>query len=152
MTESVVWVGVTMSAVTGCVTVHGEAEAPPSAAAVGRSHDRGPAGAEEAAGGASPPGRPPPREVPSRPEPSGQASPPIARQGPAGTATDPRHAPADQDPGSGVSGAVRDAAPGPRSAIPRVQDRADVCALVQHYGRWPEGSVPAQACAGSWSG
>lgn len=150
MTGAVALMGVAACAVTGCVTVRGEAAPGPTGSTAPSQDTAVPLGEAAQQQG----GRYGLREAPSDPLPrrSGTGDPtqnegggaaPASRGGEggasSGTAEDRQPPGADGAPGG----------PGPvvRSpAVPDVPGGAHMCDLGRRYGGWAEGSMPEQAC------
>ncbi len=149
VTGAVVLVGVAVSAVTGCVTVRGEAKPQ-------RSGEAGPSQREslppDDAAAEPRMSRPSVREGLSEPVPApsraDEDAPPAAVGGP------PPGAPGDDVPPAG-NGAPR-RAPEPRTpvvrspAVPELPGGHGMCDLGRQYGGWNEGSAPEQVCENAY--
>ncbi|MFI1933752.1 hypothetical protein [Streptomyces sp. NPDC020330] len=141
-------VGLTVTAVSGCVSVEPRAVPPPYPGATGPAQDVAPQIV-----------RPPAREaLEAVPDPSPSAAPPPSPAPPvAGTPSDSRRTgqagvsrPRGQadPPGSREPRRVRGVPSVTVPALPRVPGvGADVCALGRGYGGWPAGSPESRICS-----
>lgn len=142
VTWAVALVGLAVPAVTGCVTVRGDAvpQRPADSGASARetAPERRDAGAEPRMV------RPSVRETLSRPRPAPEFG------GPPDTDGTRREATGRPDRGVPPAGGARDATPEPRDPVvrsPRLpRGDAGVCDLGRRYGGWAEGSAQARAC------
>lgn len=156
VTGAVVLMGVAVCAVTGCVSVRGEA-APDRSADPGPSRSAAVPPDGEAAEDAEPRrDRPQLREAPSRPLPRRSAG------GEAGDAGAPSASPAvgvaptsagGGDPAAAPPGGPGRPAPVVRSpAVPELPGGPQMCDLGRRYGGWAEGSMPEEACEQAYAG
>ncbi|MFJ2223143.1 hypothetical protein ACIOFY_24270 [Streptomyces anulatus] len=144
-------VGLTVTAVSGCVSVEPRALPSPPPGATGPAQDVAPQIVQSPAREVleAVPDPSPPAALPSSPAPPASASPSEApRTGPAG-ASRPRER-ADP-PGSRTPRRVTGVPSVTVPALPRVgAGGTDVCALGRGYGGWPAGSPESRICSGTY--
>lgn len=154
VTGAVVLMGVAVCAVTGCVSVRGEAAPDPSGETGPSRSAAVPPDGEDAEPRSD---RPQLREAPSRPLPRRSAG------GEAEDAGGPPASPAAgvAPPPAGGGGGAADAPPGgPGSpapvvrspAVPELPGGPQMCDLGRRYGGWAEGSMPEEACERAYTG
>ncbi|MGC5534325.1 hypothetical protein [Streptomyces sp. SR-10] len=143
-------VGLTVTAISGCVSVEPRALPSPRPGATGPAQDVAPqivqSPAREVLEAVPDPSRP--AALPSSPAPPAVASPSEAPREPAG-ASRPRER-ADP-PGSRTPRRVTGVPSVTVPALPRVGvGGTDVCALGRGYGGWPAGSPESRICSGTY--
>lgn len=130
-------VGVAVTALSGCVSVHPEPDPP------ARPENSRPA-QHLAPQIIRPPVRDTLEALPD-PKPSPQASRRAVATPPAARREDPR-TPRQRRPGRALPQPPRIAQPAPVPALPAPVTGADVCALGRGYGQWPAGSPQSRIC------
>ncbi|MFY0513545.1 hypothetical protein ACOMD4_24630 [Streptomyces anulatus] len=144
-------VGLTVTAISGCVSVEPRALPSPRPGATGPAQDVAPQIVQSPAREVleAVPDPSPPAALPSSPAPPAVGSPSEApRTGPAG-ASRPRER-ADP-PGSRTPRRATGVPSVTVPALPRVPaGGADVCALGRGYGGWPAGSPESRICSGTY--
>ncbi|MFJ6806501.1 hypothetical protein ACIQRK_10745 [Streptomyces anulatus] len=141
-------VGLTVTAISGCVSVEPRALPSPRPGATGPAQDVAPQIVQSPAREVleAVPDPSPSAALPSSPAPPSVASPSKApRTGPAG-ASRPRRA---DPPGSRTPRRVTGVPSVTVPALPRVGG-TDVCALGRGYGGWPAGSPESRICSGTY--
>ncbi|MFJ4705668.1 hypothetical protein ACIP6I_12535 [Streptomyces anulatus] len=147
-------VGLTVTAISGCVSVEPRALPSPRPGATGPAQDVAPQIVQSPAREVleAVPDPSPPTALPSSPAPPAVASPSEApRTGPAG-ASRPRER-ADP-PRSWTPRRVAGVPSVTVPALPRIGvglGGTDVCALGRGYGGWPAGSAESRICSGTYS-
>ncbi|MGW7093873.1 hypothetical protein [Streptomyces sp. NPDC054874] len=140
-------VGLTVTAVSGCVSVEPRAVPPPYPGATGPAQDVAPQIVQPPAREAleAVPDPSPRAALPSSPAPAAGSPPRARRTAPAG-ASPPRERP--DPPGSRTPRRVPGVPSVTVPALPRVPGGgADVCALGRGYGGWPAGSPESRICS-----
>ncbi|MFH9297778.1 hypothetical protein [Streptomyces sp. NPDC017520] len=141
-------VGLTVTAVSGCVAVEPRAVPPPPPGATGPAQDVAPQIVQPPAREAleAVPGPSPSAALPSSPAPPAAGSPPQTRRTAPARVSRPRERPEPPEPRTPrrVPGVPSVTVP----ALPRVPGvGADVCALGRGYGGWPAGSPESRSCS-----
>lgn len=141
-------VGLTVTAVSGCVSVEPRAVPPPSPGATGPVQDVAPQIVQPPAREAleAVPDPSPSAAPPSSPAPPAAGSPPRARRTAPAGASRPRERP--EPPESRTPRRIPGVPSVTVPALPRVPGvGADVCALGRGYGGWPAGSPESRSCS-----
>ncbi|MFJ9890037.1 hypothetical protein ACIQRW_29865 [Streptomyces sp. NPDC091287] len=143
-------VGLTVTAVSGCVSVEPRAVPPPYPGATGPAQDVAPQIVQPPAREAleAVPDPSPRAALPSSPAPAA-GSPPRARRTAPAAASPPRERP--DPPGSRTPRRVPGVPSVTVPVLPRVPGGgADVCALGRGYGGWPAGSPESRICSDTY--